>query len=462
MTRRGSALVTLAVAVWALGACSIDEGADVASYRRVLDGDDPPAVALPAEGQPLSLLVALRLANRQNERLAIEGENYVQALIARKRAAAAFLPTIDGRASIGAAEAPTGAPGGANATHDIGFRADQLLFGGPRTTAEIERREDLVKAGRFRLLDLQESLLIDVARVYFRILRSERLVTVLTNSLSLQEERVRDAKARQQVGMARVLDVAQNDAQASRTRVSLIDARNDVANGRVLLENLTASPVRSLALTEDVDLATRWNTVDEARLCALTTRQDVRAADARMRAARHAVDVAYGRYIPTIDLSAAFSVDRDASPPGMNWSIFVSLLTPIFSAGLIEDDIRQALSELRQAEQTLSAIRRGVELEVDVVWQDLAAARTRLAELDTQLASAQTAYRQSDESYKVGLATNLERLVAQDVLLSAQLQISSTTYDVRLLELELLRTLGMLADVLAVRGDTESRPDSRP
>ena len=90
--------------------------------------------------------------------------------------------------------------------------------------ATAEQRKQL-------LLDLRQSLLIDVARAYFQVLRSEQSVQVLVNSIKVQEERVADIRARQRVGFAKALDTAQTEAQASSTRVTLIDARTMSAAG---------------------------------------------------------------------------------------------------------------------------------------------------------------------------------------------------------------------------------------
>ncbi len=83
------ALISLGVA-----GCAVDQDKEVAQYRKVLDGEKPTTRPVYESGQPLSLVRALQLATTNNEQLASQGETYVQALIAKDRAAAAFWPTI--------------------------------------------------------------------------------------------------------------------------------------------------------------------------------------------------------------------------------------------------------------------------------------------------------------------------------------------------------------------------------
>ena len=75
--------------------CVVDQDKEVATYREVIDPPLFTVTSQPADPQPLTLDDALRLANRNNENLAIQGETYLQAIIDRKRAVAAFLPTIN-------------------------------------------------------------------------------------------------------------------------------------------------------------------------------------------------------------------------------------------------------------------------------------------------------------------------------------------------------------------------------
>ena len=78
--------------------CAVDQKKEVARYEEVLRANllasESEFSPTPAPGESLTLRQALDLANRRNEQLAIEGENYLQALIERKRAASAFLPTV--------------------------------------------------------------------------------------------------------------------------------------------------------------------------------------------------------------------------------------------------------------------------------------------------------------------------------------------------------------------------------
>lgn len=482
-------LASLAAAALLLPGCAIDEDKEVAKYRAVLDGDQPGEIDF-TPGQPLYLETALRLANAHNERLAIQGENYVQALIDKDRAFAAFLPSVTlvpsySRAddSIDRANARSGddvgnpgdpdddaggggggggrgstATGSGNFDLPLNFRMN--LFNGFRDLATYRARGSEIDRQRALLLDLQETVLLEVAQTYYQILRSERAVEVLRNSVAVQEERVRDARARTRIGMARPLDVAQFEAQAAATRVALINARNDVRNGRTLLAFLIDAPVQDSPLVDGLQLPPEFPPPEAFLQDAAGAREDLVAAQAAIAVAEQNVRTAVGQYFPSVQLNFNQYTYRESNPEDSDWNGLVSANVPIFTGGIIHNNIRTALSRLRQAVTNANLVRRLVEQDVLVAYENARAAAAREAELQIQFDAAQQALRLAEGRGEVGQGTNLDRLIAQDQLLTAELQRSSEGFDRKLLYLNLLRTAGQLGPV--TRGTPNAPPLAPP
>src|SRR3954447_16176094 len=243
--RLNSLFCTLPLLLLVTG-CAVDQKKEVAKYRRELNRNTTAVVDDYQPGQTLSLERALLLANRDNEQLGIAGETYLQALIEKDRAANIFLPTVSLEPAYTVADLGTGV-GTVGGFRKVGntlhrFEAPVVgrfnLFNGFGDVARLRGANAESERRRFNLLDTQALVLLDVAQVYFQILRSERQVAVLEASLNVQRERVRDVEARQQAGLARPLDVSQTRAQAAATGVSLVTAREDVVNGRTTLATL--------------------------------------------------------------------------------------------------------------------------------------------------------------------------------------------------------------------------------
>ena len=484
LCRRSFLPLTALFVLSATVGCAVDQKKEVAQYEQVLRANllggekelfptTSPAT-MPSPGEPLTLRQALDLTNRRNEQLAIEGENYLQALIERKRAAAAFLPTVSlvpfyaFRKTVDTGGNNDDGGGGSNAaandrTFNVPVNANANLFNGFSDVARMRGSARTIEQRRSLLLDLQESVLLDAAQVYYQVLRSERSAEVLESSLKVQEARVRAIQGRYAAGMARQLDVAQTEAQASSTRVTLINARNDVRNGRATLALLTAAPVQESRLIDAFTPPASLPPLEELQAMAASGRRDLRAAEQAVLAARQGVDVAFGQYYPSVTLDVNVFVYREVFPDERTWDGILRANLPIFSAGLIEADVREAWSLYRQAALAESLLRRQVGQQVQLALQDLRANEERIAELQVQLRAAQQAFNQADQSYNVGLATNLERVAAQDQLLSAQLQLTSGEFDRKLAYLALARATGELRHRLeTTTAGVTTQPATKP
>jgi outer membrane protein TolC len=460
--------------------CAVDEDEEVSIYRSILDTEIEPIAFAP--GDPLPLDTALLLANQHNERIAIGGENYLQALIDKDRAAANFMPSVslipsysfsddaDDRRNgqsgddIGDPSDPddnSGSGGGRNTSTgdsnlDVPINLRMNLFNGFRDLANSRRAGSEIERQRSLMLDLQAVVLLDVARTYYQILRAEQSVRVLENSVNLQNERVRDMRARSRAGVARPLEVAQTEAQASATRAGLITAQVAVRNGRTVLSFLIGQEVGESPLVDDLSLPAQLPTLDASLTDAELTRQDLAAAHAAVYAAKAEVDIAVGQYYPSVNFNFNYYLERQSNPEDSLYNGLISGNLPIFTGGVIHANVRDALSRQRQASLDESLTRRQVEQDVRLAYSDLAAAADRLSELNISRDAAQEALRQAEGNYKAGRATNLERLVAQEQVLSAELDLATATYEQKLSYLNLQRVLGRIAEAI------QSKPTSSP
>ena len=162
----------LVIAALGAGGCHLDQKKEVARYRKVLDADAPPVDFTP--GEPLSLEQALALANQHNERLALRGEDYLQALIAKDRAASSFLPTISlaptyfWQDPVAGHEENSGAGGNTttslNRRYDLPVNGRMNLFNGFSDVANYRAAARTIEERRAQLLDAQAIVLLDVAR----------------------------------------------------------------------------------------------------------------------------------------------------------------------------------------------------------------------------------------------------------------------------------------------------------
>ena len=464
-----------AVLLATLTAC-VDQHKEVQTYRNVVDAHLPrPKSYQP--GQPLSLARAMALANEDYEQIGLQGENYLQALIAKNRAVAAFLPTVsfqpdftieqpalNGTSTAGASVTPQVAASGG------GFRIDGNTwqrFEAPVTGAmnfsfvsypNLQSAEQTIVQQRQLLLDTQATVLLSVAQTYYQVLLSEKQVSVLENSLKLQQARMVDVQGRYQNHLALALEVAQTRAQVASTEAALTQARNDVRAGRHMLAFLIGIPEIDGPLQDELVLPANLPSVDEFRAYAAAHRQDLLGAEAAVRAAKYAVDAAIAQYYPSVSLNVAGFLYREYFSEASKWDAILIGNLPIFSAGIIEADVRDAWSKLRQAALYQSELRRQIDRDVQVAFDSLMTAQNELASLDQEVQAASDALDQSEQLLKNQLAIPLDVLTAQDTLLTAQLSYASENISRTIFYLDLLRITGQLDPTSPERWGAATRP----
>jgi outer membrane protein TolC len=449
VTRRLRALLLAAPALAAAG-CKIDQAAEVATYRSVLDERGPGPVHRLAPREPLPIARALALANQENERLSIGGEDYLQALIEKRRVASRFRPTVSLVPSFFARDPVPNPTGGLHANHalDAPVSAGYSSFNGFQSAADLRKAGLTAEQQRWLLLDLQSALMLDVARTYYQVMQSERQVEVLGDSVSVQLERVKDLEAQKEVGRARPLDVAQARAQWASSVAQLAAARSDVTTGRATLAFLIGAPAIDGPLTDGLDLPA-VGPEESFRDKADKTREDLLAAHEAVDAAREGVRSAVAEYYPSLSLDFDAFLYKESIPSSSIYAFFVSLNLPIFRGGAIRADIRTAWSRYRQAKLEESQLTRQVAQDVSIAYTLLQTSTEQIGNLGTQVDAAQEAFDQAQSLVGAGKATNLERLVAQQQLLSAQLEMASEEFNRRVAYLALRRVTGELIPDLA-------------
>ena len=101
---------------------------------------------------------------------------------------------------------------------------------------------------------------------------------------------------------------------------------------------------------------------------------------------------------------------------------------------------------MRQAAYYDSLTHRQVNEEVAVAAENLASSGRRIVEFQTEVAAAREAFGTADQSYDAGLATSLERLVAQDRVLQAELALAAEGLNRKILYFRLMQAVGEAAE----------------
>lgn len=326
------------------------------------------------------------------------------------------------------------------------------IYTGGRTDALARASRAEAAAAAHDVGAARSDLRLEVARSFWALVTSRATVGVLEQGLQRAQTHLGDARQRFDAGLVPPNEVASAEAQESRQRMLLIEARNQVAISSAELARLTGldpldaslEPVATLDAPAPPALGARA-LVEQA----LAAREERRALQRRVEAADEQVTAAGAASRPTVAIVGGVDYARPnprifprAERWDDSWDAGVNVSWSLWDGG-------RARAESAAAGALASAARRRVDEFDSLVALEV---RQRLLELDSGSAAvsaaadairaATEARRVVGERYQAGVAIQSELLDADAVLLQAELDRTRALAGVRLAEARLSRALG--------------------
>ena len=325
----------------------------------------------------------------------------------------------------------------------VSYEAD--VFGRVQSTVE-----GASAAAQQTAIDFENTRLLlttDLASAYFNLRQVDLEIDVLVRSIQLQERSLEFVTSRRDLGAASGLDVAQQQALIDNTRTQLDVLRRQ----RVQFENAIATLVGTPAPTFSV--ASKLPRVSPPPIPIgvpsdiLERRPDVASAERAMAAANAQIGVARAAFYPSIILGPTIGYESRAlarlfDAPSTIWSLGVSLLQPLFTAGRLKanEDFARA-----GYDATVANYRRVVLTAMQEV-EDGILGGAALERAHTQsLAAVESARRVLDLAtarYEGGVSTYLDVITAQQALLNGERQASQLQGQRLLVSVFLVKALG--------------------
>jgi len=293
-------------------------------------------------------------------------------------------------------------------------------------------------------------LRLEVARAFWAVVTSVAAVDVLERGVTRAQAHVADVRQRFLAGLVPPNETASAQAQESRARMLLIEARNQRDVGTAELARLVgAEPgqaVEPLATLEAVTLVPPVATLIADARTSRSERQVIAhridAADAQRAAAAAAHrpligvvgGVDYARPNPRIFPRAATWQE--------SWDAGVQVSWSLWDGGRMAAEVAQTSNLAAAARARLADLDSMIAVDVQQRSLEIDSGRAAIAAADDGIRAAREARRVVDERYRAGVTTHIEVLDAEFALLQAELDRTRALAGVRLAEARLGRALG--------------------
>ncbi len=347
---------------------------------------------------------------------------------------------FDGTCTGGATGLPLSSCGGANSVgngtsnpRQAALSLQQNIFDGFRTYNNIKGAEAQVEAGREDLRNAEVNILLNSATAYMNVVRDQAIVNLRQSNVKVLSEQLRATQDRFQVGEVTRTDVAQAESGLAQSQADLSIAQGTLYGDQALFAQFIGHPPGTLR-DPGPPAKLMPKTLQEAIDISEAESPGILGSIFRERAQEHQVKEAKGQLLPTLSFNASYS--RAAQPFGepnvtdlQDTRVFGQLTVPLYQAGSVSAQIRQAIEALSARRQQVDEQRELARQNVSSQWGLVLAAKGNVAAGKSAVEATQIALEGVREEERVGQRTILDVLNSEQQNLNAQVNLVSFQRD---------------------------------
>ncbi len=322
------------------------------------------------------------------------------------------------------------------------------IFDGFRTYNSIKSAEASVEAGREDLRNAEITVLLNAATAYMNVVRDQAIVTLRQNNVKVLAEQLRATQDRFKVGEVTRTDVAQAESGLAQSQADLSIAQGTLYGDQALFAQYIGHPAGTLrdpGPPERLLPKSLQGAIDISE----AESPGILGAVFRERAQEHQVKEVKGQLLPSLTLNASYT--RAAQPFGEpnvtdleDTRVFGQLTVPLYEAGSVSAQIRQAIETLSQRRQQVDEQRELARQNVSSQWGLVIAARGNVAAGKSAVEATRIALEGVREEERVGQRTILDVLNSEQQYLNAQVNLVSFQRDLVVASYGVLAYMGRL------------------
>jgi outer membrane protein TolC len=295
----------------------------------------------------------------------------------------------------------------------------------------------------------REEVILAVTGTYLQLMASAALVEEQRVEVQYAEASYKQARAQADAGTKAPIDANRSLVEFQTEQQRLRSQTGDLEKRRNALARLIGLP-----LGLKIEVAEKLETlaaaagagnmaVEEDVRRAWAQRQDLKAAEAQLRAAEDAHKAAVAERLPSAAINGFYGLQGTNPNQGANvFQASATVSVPVFDGGRIHADTAQADAVVAQRRAELSDARGAVELDVRNAWIDLSVATEQVSTAESNRALALANLQQSQDRFKVGVADSVEVVNSQESLASADHDYVSSLFSRSVASMTLARSMG--------------------
>ena len=308
----------------------------------------------------------------------------------------------------------------------------------------------------FTLQSADQDLALRLSQAYFDVLLAQDTLAFVGSQKAATGESLAQAKRNFEVGTSTITDT--NEAQARYDQIVALEisALNDIEIKRRAIEVIigrSAPPLKPLSVNPALEVPAPLN-LDAWATRAEINNLSIQVSKAALDIAMLEVDRNRAARDPVVDIVGSITRQEttgiSSAYPGLTLRqglIGVQVSMPLYTGGLIDSRVREAVATLDRARQDLEAARRNAAQSARTSFLNVSNGIAQVKALEQAVVSANVALDSSKLGMEVGVRTNVDVLNAQQQVFSARRDLARARYDVITNTLRLKAAVGALTDI---------------
>ncbi|MBU2889113.1 TolC family outer membrane protein [Celeribacter halophilus] len=318
---------------------------------------------------------------------------------------------------------------------------DLYTFG--RNKLAVDVQKEFVLATRAALVNIEQTVLADAVDAYMGVREAQAVLNLRQSAVRLNQQNLRAAQDRFEVGEITRTEVSQYEAQLASTRAELAAAQGELAAARETYKVAIGQYPEKLSSPPNIKLPV--SDVEAAVTLAKQKHPGIVALQHEVRAHDITVEVAERSVLPTVDASITHTLnDSDALSYDNNTSLSVGVSGTIYGGGSIASQVREAIADRDASRAELLQTTREVEQSVRTNWSLLSVYAASEEASNAYVKAQRVAYDGVKEEADLGAATTLDVLDAEQDLLDAQVSAIQARIARETQAFSVLQSMGLL------------------
>lgn len=340
---------------------------------------------------------------------------------------------------------------------DAGFNF--TLFDGFRRSNNYDRAKanynSIYESSRFTL----ESVQMQIYRTYVQVILNKQILRIRKENYDLGLKELERVKTRYDAGVTSINFVYSQEAELGNRELDIVRAENDF---RIAKSNLLILMGMNPELEIDFDEASLPNNIssdevnqfqrkygdfETALAYSMNNRYDIQSLRSSIEAAKNQIDMASATYYPTLSASGGWTWSnyylQDFSRLGYSF-LGLNLSIPLFENFRTNLNIENAKLQLMSKETEIFNKEQTIRQSLKTAMLNLQAAEKQMEITERSLLAAQKNYEFSNERYRIGSSSVSDFFIANNLLVTTQINRINAVYSYFIAQKEVLFAIGLL------------------